>query len=163
MKQLGPFHHHLTMRLVSYIVYSPREWQVHTQECFHTSVSISRTDDTIHHSPSSPSWDLQCTAQMFVPLGGWIGHFYVCLSFLLSYCITSVGLWTTWSQVKIPHSIHLLGWSCLLCLQRVEPSTGMLQNFSVMNLDLCTVVWKVLTGIWHRFGFCHTTCCMIPN
>ena len=83
------------------------------------------------------------------PSWGWIGHFYVCLSFLLSYCITSVGLWTTWSQVKIPYSIHLLGWSCLLCLKRVEPSTGMLQNFSVMNLDLCTVVRKALTGIWH--------------
>ena len=50
----------------------------------------------------------KCTAQMFVPLGGWIGHFYMSFS-LLSHCITSVGLWTTWSQVKIPHSIHLLG------------------------------------------------------
>ena len=95
------------MRLVSYIVYSLREWQVHIQECFHTSVSISGTDDTIHHLPSSPSWDLQCMVQMFVPLGRWVGHFYVC--FLLLYFITSVGLWTTWSQVKIPHSIHLLG------------------------------------------------------
>ena len=52
------------MKLVSYIVYSLREWQVHTQECFHTSVSISGTDDTIHHLLSSPSCDIQCTVQM---------------------------------------------------------------------------------------------------
>ena len=57
----------------------------------------------------------------------------------------------------IPHSIHLFGWSCLRCLQRVEPSTGMLQNFSAMSLDSCTVVWDTLTGIWHRFRFCRTT------
>ena len=95
------------MRLAFYIVYSLREWQVHTPECFHTLVSIFRIYDTIHHLPFSPSWDLQCTAQMFVPLGGWIGHFY--MSFSLTCCITAVGLWTTWSQVKIPHSIHLLG------------------------------------------------------
>ena len=96
------------MRLAFYIVYSLKEWQVHIRECFHTLVSIFRIYDTIHHLPSSPSWDLQCTAQMLVPLGGWIGHFYVSF-LLLSCCITSVGLWTTWSQVKIPHSIHLLG------------------------------------------------------
>ena len=89
MIQLGPFHHPLTMRLTFYIVYSLTEWQVHTQECFYTLVSISGINDIIHHLPSSPSWDLQCTAQMFVPLGGWIGHFYV--SFSLSCCITICG------------------------------------------------------------------------
>ena len=83
MKQLGPFYHHLTMRLVSYIVYSRREWQVHTRECFHTSVSISGTDGTIHHSLFSPSWDLQCTAQMFVPLGGMDWSFLCVLELLV--------------------------------------------------------------------------------
>ena len=101
------------MRLVSYIVYSLREWQVHMQECFHTSVSISRTDDTIHHLPSSPPWDLQCMVQMFVPLGRWIAHFYVC--FLLSSCITSVGLWTAWPQVKI-HTVYTYFWVKLLVM-----------------------------------------------
>ena len=47
------------------------------------------------------------------------------------------------------------GWSCLWCLQRVETYTIMLQNFSAMNLYLCTVVQKALTGIWHRLSFCH--------
>ena len=46
----------------------------------------------------------------------------------LSYCITFMGLWTNWSQVRNPHSVYLLESSSLWCLQRVEPSTGMLQN-----------------------------------
>ena len=42
-----------------------------------------------------------------------------------------------------PHSIHLLeSLSCLCCLRRVEPSTGLLQNFSAVSVDLCTVVRK---------------------
>ena len=49
MTQLSPFHHHLTMRLAFYIVYSLREWQVHIRECFHTLVSIFRIYDRIHH------------------------------------------------------------------------------------------------------------------
>ena len=100
MKQLGPFHHHLTMKLVSYIVYSLREWQVHTQECFHTSVSISGTDDTIHHLLSSPSCDIQCTVQMSVPLGRWI------LVIILYYFC---GAQDNLVSGQNPHSIHLLG------------------------------------------------------
>ena len=79
---------------------------------------------------------------LVVPFVSQIGcHVYE--SFWYSYCITSVGLWTTWSQVKNPHSIHLLeSLSCLCCQRRVEPSTGLLQNFSAVSVDLCTVVWK---------------------
>ena len=114
MVQLSPFHHHLAMRLAFYIVYSLREWQVHTQECFHTLISISRIDDTIHQLLSSPSWDLQCMAQMCVPLGRWIVHFFV--SFLLVvmlyyFCRALDNL----VSGQNPHSIHLL-WVKLLVM-----------------------------------------------
>ena len=42
-----------------------------------------------------------------------------------------------------PHSIQLLeSLSCLCCWRRVEPSTRLLQNFSAVSVDLCTVVRK---------------------
>ena len=44
----------------------------------------------------------------------------------------------------------LTWWSCLWCLQRVEPSTGMLQNFSAMSVDLCMKMRIAGTGSWHR-------------
>ena len=147
MIQLGPFHHHLTMRSAFYTVYSLKAMQVHNRECFHTLVSILGTDDTIHHLQSSPSWDLQCMAQMgtyqsllFVPLVRWICHFYVSFS-LSSYCITSVGLWTTWSQVTRIHIVYTYvnKVACDSCW-RVCPSTGTPQNFSAMNLGVRTVV-----------------------
>ena len=90
---------------------------------------------------------LQCMAQMggyqsllFVPLVRWIGHFYVSFS-LSSYCITSVGLWTTWSEVTRINIVYTY-FNKVACdgCWRVCPSTGMLQNFSAMNLGVCTVV-----------------------
>ena len=58
-----------------------------------------------------------------------------------SYCITSVGLWTTWSQVTRIHIVYTYvnKVACDGCW-RVCPSTGMLQNFSAMNLGVRTVV-----------------------
>ena len=76
-----------------------------------------RTDDTSHHWQSNPSWDLQCLVQIaavglgglksehqpvIAPLVRWIDRFFY---FVLPLCITSVGLWTTWSQVKI-HTVY---------------------------------------------------------
>ena len=52
---------------------------------------------------------------LVVPFVSQIGcHVYE--SFWYSYCITFVGLWTAWSQVKNPHSIHLLESLSSLCL-----------------------------------------------
>ena len=147
MIPLGPFHHHLTIRSAFYTVYSLIEMQVHNRECFHTLVSILGTDDTIHHLESSPSWDLQCMAQigghqslLFVPHVRWIGHFYMSFS-LLSSCITSVGLWTTWSQVRRIHIVYTY-FNKVACdgCWRVCPSTGMLQNFPAMNFGMRTVL-----------------------
>ena len=46
-----------------------------------------------------------------------------------------------------PHSIHLLGYSCLLCLRRVKPCTGLSQNFWTVSLDVCANMQVALTGI----------------
>ena len=39
---------------------------------------------------------------VIAPLMRWIDHFF---NFVLPLCITSVGLWTIWSQVKI-HTVY---------------------------------------------------------
>ena len=50
---------------------------------------------------------------VIAPLVRWIDHFF-CL--VLSLCITSVGLWTTWSQVKINTVYTYLGKvACYAC------------------------------------------------
>ena len=61
-----------------------------------------------------------------------------------------------------PTQYTLTWWSCLWCLQRVESSTGMLQNFSAMSVDLCTKVQIARTGSWHRCILAYANC-LEPN